>query len=118
MTVSVLGLFFTVPWFGLQCVIVAFLGHTHSLVVLSKAEMECWEDSSCTLHFPQKVIIQCSKLSRHSYICYGKCSKILNTSCLPNWSRQTVQTQIRLLLEKQSDQGLLCLLLCILYFNS
>ena len=30
---------------------------------------------------------------------YGKCSKILNTSCLPKRSRQTLQTQIRLLLK-------------------
>ena len=37
---------------------------------------------------------------------YGKCSKISNTSCLPKRPRQTVQTQIRLLLKKQSDQGL------------
>ena len=40
----------------------------------------------------------------------SKCSKSLNTSCLPKWLRQTVQTQIRLLLMKQSDPGLLCLL--------
>ena len=41
---------------------------------------------------------------------YYICSKILNTSCLPKRPRQTVQTQIRLLLKKQSDQGLPCLL--------
>ena len=35
---------------------------------------------------------------------------ILNTSCLPNRPGQTVQTMIRLLLQKQSDQGLRCLL--------
>ena len=35
------------------------------------------------------------------------CSKISNASCLPNKPRQTVQTQIRLLLlKKPSDQGL------------
>ena len=32
----------------------------------------------------------------------GKCSKITNTSCLLKKHRQTVQTQIRLLLKKQS----------------
>ena len=32
MTVSVLCLFLTVPWVGLQCVIVAFPGHTHLLL--------------------------------------------------------------------------------------
>ena len=42
---------------------------------------------------------------------YGKCSKILNTSCMLKQPRQTGQTQIRLLLKKQSDQGLPCLLL-------
>ena len=31
LTVSVLCLFLTVPWVGLQCVIVAFPGHTHLL---------------------------------------------------------------------------------------
>ena len=29
MTVNVLWLSFTVPWVGLQCVIVVFLDHTH-----------------------------------------------------------------------------------------
>ena len=38
-----------------------------------------------------------------------KCSKISNTSCLPK-GLKTVQTQIRLLLQKQSDPGLHCLL--------
>ena len=32
MTVSVLCLFLTVPWVGLQCVIIAFLDQTHFLV--------------------------------------------------------------------------------------
>ena len=41
---------------------------------------------------------------------YIKCSKILNTSCLPKRPRQTGQTQIRLLLKKQSDLGLPSLL--------
>ena len=47
-----------------------------------------------------------------SWICiiYRKCSKISNTSCLPNRPRQIAQTQIRLLLKKQADQGLPCLL--------
>ena len=44
-------------------------------------------------------------------IIYSKCYKILITSCLLKSSRQTVQTQIRLLLKKQSDQGLPCFLL-------
>ena len=39
---------------------------------------------------------------------YGKHSKIVNTSYLPKRSRQTGQTQIRLLLKMQSDQGLPC----------
>ena len=41
---------------------------------------------------------------------YGKCSKISNTNCLPKGSRQAGQTQIRLLLKKQSDHDLPCLL--------
>ena len=40
---------------------------------------------------------------------YGRCSKISNKSCLSKRPRQTVQTQIRLLLKKQYDQGLSCL---------
>ena len=40
----------------------------------------------------------------------GICFKIPNTSCLPKMLRQTLQTQIRLLLKKQSDQDLPCLL--------
>ena len=39
-----------------------------------------------------------------------KFSKISNTSYLLKGPRQTGQTQIRLLLKKQSDQGLPCLL--------
>ena len=41
---------------------------------------------------------------------YGKCSKVLNANCLPKSHRQTAQTQLRLLLQKQSDQDLPCLL--------
>ena len=41
---------------------------------------------------------------------YSKCSKILNTGCLAKRHSQTAETQIRLLLQKQSDQGLPCLL--------
>ena len=42
--------------------------------------------------------------------CYSKCFKVLNTSFLPKRRRQTAQTQIRLLLKKQSDHGIPCLL--------
>ena len=41
---------------------------------------------------------------------YCKCSKVLNNSCMSERPSQTEQTQIRLLLKKQSDQGLPCLL--------
>ena len=37
---------------------------------------------------------------------YGRCSKILNTSCLPKRPQQTAPTQIRQLLKKQFNQGL------------
>ena len=40
----------------------------------------------------------------------GRFSKVLNTSNLPIRPKQTMHTQIRLLLKKQSDQGILCLL--------
>ena len=42
---------------------------------------------------------------------YGKCSKVSNTSYLTKRPRQIGQTLIRLLLKKQSDQGLPYLLL-------
>ena len=45
-----------------------------------------------------------------SNIVNSKCSKILNTSCRSKRPKQTEQTKIRLLLKKQSDQGLPCLL--------
>ena len=33
MTINVLCLFLMVPWVGLQCVIIAFIGNTHSSVI-------------------------------------------------------------------------------------
>ena len=47
---------------------------------------------------------------------YGECSKISNTSCLPKFKRprQTVQTQIRLLLQKSSGSSLFAILTSIL----
>ena len=36
----------------------------------------------------------------------GKCPEILNTKVSDKWHMQTVQTQIRLLLKEQPDQGL------------
>ena len=41
---------------------------------------------------------------------YSKCSKISNLIACQKDPRQAGQTQIRLLLKKQSDQGLPCLL--------
>ena len=35
LTVNVLFIFLTVPWIGLQCVIVVFLDHTHFLKITS-----------------------------------------------------------------------------------
>ena len=43
-------------------------------------------------------------------VSYGRFSKILNTNYLQKRPRQTMHTQIRLLLKKQFDQGLPCLL--------
>ena len=55
------------------------------------------------------LLIPCST-DFYAIIDYGKCTKISNTGCLTKRSRQTRQTQIRLLLMKQSDRGLPCLL--------
>ena len=38
-TINVLWLFFTVPWVGLQCVIVVFPDHTHLLFELMNMKM-------------------------------------------------------------------------------
>ena len=51
-----------------------------------------------------------STYSKQQKLQHGKFSNVSNTSCLPKQHRQTAQTQIRLLLKKQSDQGLPCLL--------
>ena len=72
----------------------------------------------CVLRFPF-----CVNLRPHFSHAYGftPVCTVLNANCLPKRPRQTVQTQIRLLLRKQSDQGLPCLLLicvnwCVLRF--
>ena len=49
------------------------------------------------------------KLSYTSVV-YGKCSEILNTTFIERRHRQTAQTQVILLLKKQSDLVLPCLL--------
>ena len=41
---------------------------------------------------------------------YSKCLKISSVSCLPKRAGQIASTHIRLLMKKQSDQGLTCLL--------
>ena len=46
-------------------------------------------------------MLQCHIKIRENVL-YGKCSKISNSSCLLKRHRQTVQTQIRLLLKKQT----------------
>ena len=57
--------------------------------------------------FPRIPIAVLQKRTGH-----GKCFKISNTNCLQKRPRQTAQTQIRLLLKKQSDQGLHCFIVC------
>ena len=60
MTVKVMGFFLMVPWVGLQCVIVAFTGHTdllYNLIVLDyvaniaqkteSAECAHFQDQTC-----------------------------------------------------------------------
>ena len=66
------------------------------------------------IHFIKNSTKELTKLHKYegwstSLFChYRKFSKISNTSCLPKRPRQTVQTQIRLLFQKQSDQSLRC----------
>ena len=55
------------------------------------------------------------RYSVHEAILYGTVI-ILNIGT--DRSEQTVQTQIRLLLMEQSDQGLLCLLFCLHLLNT
>ena len=54
-------------------------------------------------------VLKQEKIIICQYITFGKCSKISNTSYLHKRPRETRQTLIRLLLKKQSDQGLPCL---------
>ena len=46
----------------------------------------------------------------HGNLCYGygECPTILYNKVSDKWHMQTMQTQIRLLLKKQSDKSLLC----------
>ena len=69
-------------------------------------------DKKVTFHQGLHCLLRLNSLqySRSSVQKYSKSSKILNASCLLKKPRRTVQTQIRLLLKKQSDQGLICLL--------
>ena len=50
------------------------------------------------------------KLYKRNCHCHHPCFTLIIISFRTNGSGQTVQTQIRLLLEEQSDQGLHCLL--------
>ena len=55
------------------------------------------------------------------YACNGRKPRIFTVIILnigTDRSEQTVQTQIRLLLMEQSDQGLLCLLFCLHLLNT
>ena len=55
----------------------------------------------------QKIIVQ---------IC--TCGTVISLNIGTDRSEQTVQTEIRLLLMEQSDQGLLCLLFCLHLLNT
>ena len=60
----------------------------------------------------QPVVAFCYGFGLHSQqLCFQLTVLILNIGT--DRSEQTVQTQIRLLLMEQSDQGLLCLLFCL-----
>ena len=62
-----------------------------------------------------KIFIDVMTIS-YSLLLY-KLATIMILIFLTDWSRQTVQTPIRLLLEEQSDQGLHCLLFHLHLFN-
>ena len=49
---------------------------------------------------------------------YGDLPTVIILNIGTDRSEQTVQTQIRLLVVEQSDQGLLCLLFCLHLFNT
>ena len=65
-----------------------------------------WVIQLCVINLVIYVSIIIEDLS----VSYGKCSKISSNSFLGKRPMQTVQTQIRLHLKKQSDKGLPCLL--------
>ena len=51
-------------------------------------------------------------------VCYMIMPTVIILNIGTDRSEQTVQTQIRLLLMEQSDQGLLCLLFCLHLLNT
>ena len=75
--------FFTVPWVGLQCVIVVFLDHTHFLfgyLSLSVANYVLWSDladSYAVEMFATKMLMlswQCTFTLTNA--CTGKCQSV------------------------------------------
>ena len=84
--------------------LIALRGLKNSLCSIKKFSV-CFIEPDLGPNCFQRLLIDST--SRQSY---HKFSKISDTSCLPIRPRQTAQTQIRLLLKKQSDQGLPCLL--------
>ena len=76
--------------------------------------------STCNLGFYLELTIFSSVVNKYTYHPSGSLIKV-NTVMIQSFrkdrSGQTVQTQIRLLLEEQSDPGLHCLLFHLHVFN-
>ena len=79
------------------------------IILIALSNIYCEQCIIITLIIENRKLI--SWFLHQSALVYSKCSEILNTNCLLKRPRQKRQTQIRLLLKKQSDQGLLYLLL-------
>ena len=72
----------------------------------------CQNPADLDLHcFPKRIYLASAEqeIRKETFIVFSN-YKINVLSCQQKRYRQTVQTQIRLLLQKQSDQGLPCLL--------
>ena len=53
--------FFTVPWVGLQCVIVVFPGHTHLLFEIVSKPLQQVTIESCSVSFRAKLLTHIAK---------------------------------------------------------
>ena len=98
-----------------------FISIAHSFTLESPKDGKCLHTIECARHQGQTQghLDLKQTCSRHSFHAQPKSlfHTVMTLSFRTDKSAQTVQTQIGLLLEKQSDQGLHCLLLHLHHFD-